>query len=196
MRQTKTDRVGRRFRAVATIIAVLGAPALLGACAATDNKLAGFFAGDSDKANDIPAEFFQKPAYCPPVRIRGGTEIYTLYERGHEEEPSFVRYQATITKTARECAKTVDGFTVKIGAGGRAVAGPKGGQASLTLPIRVVVTQQSGGVVFSELRNIPVNMAPPALGADFSHVETIPVKALPEERDFIIYVGFDEGKTG
>jgi hypothetical protein len=185
------------LRPAATALVLLAVPAFLGACSATGQKISGFFNQNADRPDDIPPEFFTGPGYCPPVRLRGGTEAFTVYERGHDGDPAFVRYQGSITKTARECRKTVDGFDVKIGIAGRAVAGPKGGAGTVTLPVRVVLTQQSGGVKFSELYKVSATIAPPALGGDFTQVvEWIPVSAAAGEKDFIIYVGFDEGKTG
>jgi hypothetical protein len=172
-------------------------PALLGACSATGQKVAGFFNQNDDRPDDIPQEFFTGPGYCPVVRIRGGTEAFTVYERGHEGDPAYVRYQGSITKTARECRRTIAGFDVQVGVAGRVVAGPKGAAGTATLPLRVVLSQESTGVKFSELYKVAVTFAPPALGGDFSQVvDWIPVTATPEQKDFIIYVGFDEGKTG
>jgi hypothetical protein len=186
-----------RLRAAATAVVLVAAPAFLGACSATGQKVSGFFNQNDDRPDDIPPEYFTAPTYCPVVRIRGGTQAFTIYEPGHEGDPSFVRYQGSITETARECRKTMDGFEVKVGVAGRAVAGPKGGQGTVSLPLRVVLTQQSSGVKFSELYEIPVTIMPSTLGGDFSQVvEWIPVTAPPNEKDFIIYVGFDEGTTG
>lgn len=181
--------------AIAALI-LLTLPAFLGACSSTGQKVSGLFK-KNDRPPDIGADYFIAPAYCPVVSVRAGTEAFTVYERGHEGDPSFVRFQGTITKTARECRQTAEGFTVKVGIAGRVVAGPKGGQGSVTLPVRVALTQQSTSVKFSELYNVPVTIVPPTLGADFSQVsDWIPVTAGPGEKDFIIYVGFDEGKTG
>jgi len=179
-----------RVRTVAAAAVVAALTTLLGACSG-----AGLF--KDNRPDDIPPEYFTAPAYCPLVRIRSGTHSYSVYERGHEGDPEFVRFQGSITKTARECRKTADGFAVKVGIAGRVVSGPKGGEGSLTVPIRVAVTQQSTGVKFSELYKVPVTVVPPSLNGSFSQVvDWIPVTATPSEKDFIIYVGFDEGKTG
>lgn len=197
MRNSVTTWLGSRFRPAATICIILAGSALVAACSTSGGGMAGKLFGVKDTPDDISPEYFTRPAYCPPIEIRGGTQSLTLYERGHETEAAFVRYQASISKTARECVKTADGFAVKIGVAGRAVAGPKGGQGSLTLPLRVVVSKQGAGPLYSELFKVPVTIAPPALGADFSHVvQQVAVPAGPQERDFIIYVGFDEGKKG
>lgn len=197
MRKFSMSGVRRRVRAAATALVLIAVPAFLGACAGDGQTVSSFFKQNDDRPDDIPPEYFTAPAYCPLVRIRGGTEAFTVYERGHEGDPSFVRYQGSITKTARECRKTLDGFDVKVGVAGRAVAGPKGDQGAVTLPLRVVVTQLSSGVKFTKLYKVPVTITPPTLGGDFSQVvDWIPVTAPPNEKDFIIYVGFDEGATG
>jgi hypothetical protein len=185
--------------ATASAIAAAG---FLSACASSDggggttSKISSGFFG-TDRPDDIPQEYFTRPGYCPPIQIRGGTQAFVVYERGHDLEPEFVRHQASITKTARECSRTADGLAIKVGIGGRVVAGPKGGAGTVTMPIRVVVSKQSGGVLYSELFNVPVDIAPPDLGADFSKVvDNVSVPVGPDDRDLIVFIGFDEGKTG
>lgn len=189
------------LRMAAVTVSVLAAGGLLSACASSDGGGAlgkissGFFGGD--RPEDISQDYFTKPAYCPPIQIKGGTQAFFVYERGHDLEPEFVRHQASITKTARECFKTADGLAIKIGVAGRALAGPKGGPGTVTLPIRVVITKQSGGVLYSELFKVPVDIAPPDLGTDFAKVvDNVSVPVGPDDRDLIVFVGFDEGATG
>lgn len=198
MRDKTTAGVGRWLRAMATGTILLAGPALLASCASSGSGLSGFLSGgQQDKPDDISSDYFTRPEYCPRIEIRAGTESFTLYERGQEGETSAVRYQASISRTARECRKTQDGLAIKVGVGGRVVAGPKGGAGSVTLPLRIVVTQRSTGVIYSELFNLPVSISPPALSADFSHVvPQIPITATSQQKDFIIYVGFDDGKAG
>lgn len=188
------------LRTAAIAVAVVAVPVFLSACASSDggtlNKVSDGFFG-KNKPDDISPDYFTQPAYCPPVKVRGGTEAFIVYERGHETEPTFVRHQASINKTARECVRTTDGLSIKVGIAGRAVAGPKGGPGALTLPIRVVVSKQSGGVLYSELFKVPVELVPPDLGTDFSKVvDQVAVSVGPDDRDLIIFVGFDSGETG
>jgi hypothetical protein len=190
----------RLLRIAALTVSVLAVGGLLSACASSDggtmSKISGGFFG-KDRPDDIPQEYFTRPGYCPPIQIKGGTQAYIVYERGHDLDPLFVSHQASITKTARECVKTADGLAIKVGVAGRALAGPKGGPGTLTLPIRVVVSKQSGGVLYSELFKVPVDIAPPDLGTDFSKVvDNVAVPVGPDDRDLIVFVGFDEGATG
>jgi hypothetical protein len=189
------------LRIAVLTVSVLAAGGLLSGCASSDgggtmSKISGGFFG-KDRPDDISQDYFTRPAYCPPIQIKGGTQAFVVYERGHDLDPLFVSHQASITKTARECVKTADGLAIKVGVAGRALAGPKGGPGTLTLPIRVVVSKQSGGVLYSELFKVPVDIAPPDLGIDFSKVfDNVAVPVGPDDRDLIVFVGFDEGATG
>ena len=68
----------------------------------------------------------------------------------------------------------------------------------MTLPLRVAVTKQISngkGPLYSQLFKIQVPVAPPTLAADYSQVfDQVHVKVGPDDRDLIVYVGFDEGK--
>ena len=55
-----------------------------------------------------------------------------------------LRYQATISKTARECTVNGGQITARIGIQGRVIAGPAGAPSTVQVPIRVAVVQ--GGV--------------------------------------------------
>lgn len=141
-------------------------------------------------------DFTKKSSYCPPVQVRAGTSTMEVYERGHEREQQYVRYLASIGQTARECSMVGDTLTIKVGVAGRVVAGPKGSAGNITLPIRIAVTKQLGstGPIYSELFKIPVTLSPPHFGANYNQVfEQIVVQAPPQDRNLIIFVGFDEG---
>jgi hypothetical protein len=162
---------------------------------ASEGSMISRIFGKSDKPDDIPQEYFVTKGYCPPLRIRGGTAVYTLYERGKDADPTAVRYSASIGKTARQCDPTGSGLAIKVGVAGRAIAGPKGTAGSITLPLRVVVTRADNSVAYSQLFKVAVNLQPPDLGADFEQIiTTIDLPMAPNERDVTIYVGFDEGK--
>jgi hypothetical protein len=143
------------------------------------------------------AEDFTPDVYCPPLQLRTGTESLPIYERGHDGDQDYVRFQAAINKTARQCAMNGDTLTIKIGVEGRVVAGPKGGAGTIPLPLRVAVVKQMGGKgpLYSKLFKLPVTVSGPTFGADFSQViENVSVRIGPDDRDLIVYVGFDDGK--
>ena len=182
-------RVGRAF------VVLLAAG--LGACAGIDEKTAVEGVTVTAPQKEVTAaDFVKKNDYCPPIQIRAGTASMTVYERGRENETQYVRYLASITQTARECTMVGDTLTIKVGIAGRVVAGPKGSAASVTLPLRVAVAKQFGGTApfFSELFKLPVSLTAPTFGANYNKVfDQVTVTAGPNDRDLIIYVGFDEG---
>ncbi len=196
-----------RFSGVVASFALAG---LLAACASTGDGgggggLAGLFGGGGGpnagvktvQTGQLDPNYFIKSGYCPPVQVLPGTESMILYERGHDGDAAYIRTQGSITKTAREChALDAGTLNIKIGVAGRIIAGPKGGAGTVTLPLRVAVARQhDNSVLFSKAFSVSVSLNPPDFGSDYSTVfdqVTFPVK--PDDRDLIVYVGFDEGK--
>ena len=106
-----------------------------------------------------------------------------------------MRFQATITKTARDCTKANGEITARIGIQGRIIAGPAGAPASVEIPMRIAVVQ--GGVSEKVIATKPyrttVTMTedgnvPFSLVAD-DVVYPIPPGALGDS--YIFYIGFD-----
>ena len=181
--------------------ALVGVLALgLAACAGVNEKTVaeGVVVTAPPPKEATGADFVKRDTYCPPIQVRAGTASMTVYERGHENETQYVRYLASITQKARECTMTGDTLTMRIGFAGRVVAGPKGSAANITLPVRIAVAKQFGGTapLYSQLLKIPVTLAAPSFGANYNHVEQVTVTAGPQDRNLIIYVGFDEGPKG
>jgi len=177
--------------------AVLVAVAALAVAACSAKDTASFLAaGTSGPKPTTSVEGFTRSSYCPPLQIRGGTEAMTIYERGHENDPAYVRFLASITRTARECRMEGGTLVMKVGIAGRVVAGPKGGPASLTLPLRIAVAKQVGGEgpVYSQLFKIPVTVGAPDFSGEYDQVfDQISFPVAPDDRNLIAYAGFDEG---
>lgn len=203
--QPTDSRVFARLAFLALVLA-------LGACSSTSGKssatvppsaLAGINPAPSTNvvpvatSSTITPDMFLDAGYCPPVQIRPGTESVMIYERNHEEDPAYVRFQGSITKTAREC-HTLGGttLTIKVGIAGRLTAGPKGAAGKYTLPLRVAVVKQHGNTVFySQVSKVVLTIAAPAYAADFTQVvDNVSFQIGPDDRDLIVYVGYDEGK--
>jgi hypothetical protein len=49
------------------------------------------------------------PNYCPELRVISGAELVRRYEKGHDEDPDYVIWQASFGKTARECLWDLQG---------------------------------------------------------------------------------------
>ena len=61
-----------------------------------------------------------------------------------EGEPSALdlRYQGSITRTARECHLNGSTMTMKVGIEGRIITGPAGGPGNVDVPMRIAVVQE------------------------------------------------------
>jgi hypothetical protein len=132
---------------------------------------------------------------CPPVTVRAGASTYAVAPPGKQPVGNDLRFQATITKMAREC--TVNGgiITARIGIQGRVIAGPAGAPSVIQVPIRVAVVQ--GGVnektIATKAYQTSVNLT--ETGSDpFTLVAedlTYPAPPGAVGDSYIFYVGFD-----
>ena len=101
-------------------------------------------------------------------------------------------WQASIGNTARECLYDAGRRAhAAVGVSGRVVAGPKGGPGSVSLPLRIAVVKYQEAVLTSEL--YPLESSIPAAGsAVFTEVKELVLPSPGNDRDYILYVGFDE----
>ena len=101
-----------------------------------------------------------------------------------------LRFQATITRTARDCTVNGDQITARIGILGRVIAGPAGNPPTVEIPLRVAVVQggvqektiatkvyrttvsmtESGSIPFSLVAEDMVYPVPQGAAGDFVHL--------------------------
>ena len=132
---------------------------------------------------------------CPPVSIRAGASTYAVAAPGKQPVGNDVRFQATITRTARQCTKNGDQITARVGIQGRVIAGPAGAPSTVEIPLRVAVVQ--GGVqektIATKAYQTTVSMSeegsePFTLVAE-DLVYPVPPGATADS--YIFYIGFD-----
>jgi hypothetical protein len=132
---------------------------------------------------------------CPPVSIRAGASTYAVAAEGKQPVGNDLRFQATITRTARQCTKNGDQITARIGIQGRVIAGPAGAPSSVTIPLRVAVVQ--GGVrektIATKAYQTTVSMSEDSSEPFTLVVEDLvyPVPLGAAGDDYIFYIGFD-----
>jgi hypothetical protein len=133
--------------------------------------------------------------FCPPVQIRAGASTYAVGLPGKQAAGNDLRFQATITKTARECDYNSGQITARIGIQGRIIAGPAGAPSSVQVPLRVAVVQ--GGVsektIATKAYQTTVNMTESG-SEPFTLVAEDLVYPAPSAADgdtYIFYIGFD-----
>jgi hypothetical protein len=132
---------------------------------------------------------------CPDVKIRAGASTYAVAAPGKQAVGNDLRYQATITHTARDCNLAGGQITARIGIQGRVIAGPAGAPASVEVPLRIAVVQ--GGIsektITTTVVRTTVSMGE-GLSVPFSVVaEDIVYPAVsPAINDsYVFYIGFD-----
>jgi hypothetical protein len=138
---------------------------------------------------------------CPPVNIRSGASTYAGAAPGKQAVGNDVRFQATITKTARECMLNGGEITAHIGIQGRVIAGPAGAPATVDIPMRVAVVQSGVGekVIATKAYRTTVQMSEDG-SVPFTLVAedlVYPVPSSTTKADsYIFYIGFDPQALG
>jgi hypothetical protein len=162
------------------------------------DRFKSLFGGKSDEpAPQAPAVSNepQTEDNCPPVTIRAGASTYSVAAPGKQPVGNDVRYQASITRTARDCTRANGEITARIGIQGRVIAGPAGAPTTVEVPMRVAVVQ--GGVTekviatkaykttveMGEGENVPFTLVADDL------VYPAPPGAVADS--YIFYIGFD-----
>lgn len=174
---------------------------LIGGCSTIGSFLGGSepettaATGADASAEQIDVRRYLGPDYCPEMRLQEGTQLVRKYERGHEDDPAFVIWQASVGKTARECLYDQSGnLTLRIGITGRVIAGPKGGPGAVEVPLRVAVVKFQEATLASEFYPLSVTI-PSSNSTAFTEVREITVPSPGQDRDYIIYVGLAESES-
>ncbi len=152
MRTMGAGRAGRLrvalALAVAGVLSGCGGGSMFGASSDSSpsigDRFGQLFGSKSQAVGEAPPAAVDNELSCPPVSIRAGASTYAVAAPGKQPIGNDLRYQATITRTARDCTQTGGQVTARIGIQGRVIAGPAGAPSSVQVPIRVAVVQ--GGV--------------------------------------------------
>jgi len=163
------------------------------------DRFKSLFGGKSDEpAESAPTVVSPEPESdltCPPVSIRAGASTYAVAAPGKQPVGNDVRFQATITRTARQCTKTGDQITARIGIQGRVIAGPAGAPSNVDIPLRVAVVQ--GGVQEKTIatKAYQTNVSMSEEGSEpFTLIAEDLVYPVPPGAtgdSYIFYIGFD-----
>lgn len=163
------------------------------------DRFKSLFGGKSEEepAGNAPAAIPQDTGdlTCPPVTVRAGASTYAVAAPGKQPVGNDLRFQATISKMARECSVNGGVITARIGIQGRVIAGPAGAPAAVQVPIRVAVVQ--GGVsektIATKAYQTTVNMTETGSEPFTLVAEDITYPAPPGAvgDSYIFYIGFD-----
>ncbi len=132
---------------------------------------------------------------CPVVKIRAGASTYAVALPGKQAVGSDLRYQATITRTARDCRRSSGQIIARIGIEGRVIAGPAGSPATVEIPLRVAVVQAGveEKMIATKVYRTTVSMTQDGsvpfslVGEDLAY--SMPAGATSD--GYVFYIGFD-----
>lgn len=186
-------------------VAVLGAVvvSLLGGAPASaqsiTDRFRSLFGGQSEPPQtagpsvQIPSE--ADGLTCPDVSIRSGASTYAVGLPGKQAAGSDLRFQATITRTARDCTVNGGQITARIGIQGRVIVGPAGAPPTVDVPLRVAVVQEgvTPKTIATKVYQTSVTMGSD-LNVPFSLVAEDIVYPVPPGAtgdSYVFYIGFD-----
>jgi hypothetical protein len=154
-----------------------------------------FGGGKSEEPGATTAPEAESELSCPPVIIRAGASTYAVGLPGKPAVGNDLRYQATITRTARDCTINGGQITGRIGIEGRVIAGPAGNPPTVEVPLRVAVVQ--GGItektIATKVYRTTVSMTEASSVAFSLVAEDLVYPAPPGALgdSYIFYIGFD-----
>jgi hypothetical protein len=190
----------RRIAIVGTVLFAIGCSMLASPASSqslSDRFKSLFGGGKSEEPAQgaAPSTEPEDDLTCPPISIRAGASTYTVGAPGKPAIGNDLRYQATITRTARQCTKTGDQIIARVGIQGRIIAGPAGAPSSVTIPLRVAVVQ--GGVqektIATKAYQTTVSMSEDSSEPFTLVAEDLvyPVPPGAANDSYIFYIGFD-----
>jgi len=131
---------------------------------------------------------------CPSVAIRFGASTLAVGLPGKPASGNDLRYQGSITRTARDCNLQNGQVTVRIGILGRIITGPAGAPPTVDVPMRVAVVQEGAPEKVIVTKAFRTTVAMEGENTEFSIVAEDIVYPAPTEAandKYIFYVGFD-----
>ncbi len=162
--------------------------------APASSPLGQFLRGSVQEPQEVDPNLYKTIVRCPPVTKREGTQTHVIFKGGKPGDPNAVGFQATLTETARECALEGDNIRIRVGVGGRVLAGRKGGGGEMALPVRIVVIKNGETPVYSKLHTVRTTLTPPEASVSWAFVDNDVV--VPNDGVLRILVGFDDGGKG
>ena len=201
IRTTARPGRSRRIAIVAAISFAMECSLLISPASSQSltDRFKSLFGGKSEQA---PAEGAPPPSaeapsdlFCPPVSIRAGASTYQVAAPGKQPVGNDLRFQATITRTARDCTYNNGEITARIGIQGRVIAGPAGAPASVEVPLRVAVVQSGvqEKTIATKAYRTSVSMSEDA-SVPFTVVAEDLVYPAPSGAvgdSYVFYIGFD-----
>lgn len=160
------------------------------------DRFKGLFGGSkSDEPGATVVPEADTDLTCPEVKIRAGASTYAVGLPGKPAVGGDLRFQATISRTARDCTINGGQITARIGIQGRVIAGPAGNPPTVEVPIRVAVVESgiTEKTIATKVYRTTVAMSD-ASSVPFSLVADDLIYPAPSGAvgdSYVFYIGFD-----
>jgi len=133
---------------------------------------------------------------CPSVTVRSGAATLAVNAPGADPGPTNLRFQASVSQTARECAVSAGNMTMRVGIQGRVILGPAGSPGKVEVPMRLALVREGvePRTIWTKLYRVPVTVSPGESNVAFVQVEegmAFPVPSPADLEAYVVYVGFD-----
>jgi hypothetical protein len=194
-----TVRLGVALAVAGALLSGCGGGSMFGASSDSSpsigSRFSELFGAKSQAVGEKAPPSVDNELSCPSVSIRAGASTFAVAAPGKEPVGNDLRFQATITRTARDCKVSDGQITARIGIIGRVIAGPAGNPPTVEIPLRVAVVQ--GGVqektITTKVYRTTVAMNEQG-SVPFSLVAEDVVYPVPPGAtgdSYIFYIGFD-----
>ncbi|MCX7304221.1 MAG: hypothetical protein NTV73_07765 [Hyphomicrobiales bacterium] len=130
-------------------------------------------------------------AYCPKIIVKEAEGVLNRYAKGGEGDPAKLAYQVSISDSTRSCDRSTGMLAIKLALAGRVVPGPAGTPGTITLPIRIMVVQGGGDVVYNQVVSQQVSVGSQV--QQFVISDSSVVVPIPADKTLQIFAGFDQG---
>lgn len=162
------------------------------------DRFTQLFGGKSQEASTVaaaPKADDENSLTCPSVTIRPGASTYAVGQGHQPAAGADLRFQATITRTARDCNLANGQITARIGIQGRVIVGPAGAPSRVDIPLRVALVQEgvSPKTITTKAYTTSVEITTEN-SVPFSLVVEDLVYPAPTGADgdsYVFYIGFD-----
>jgi len=134
---------------------------------------------------------------CPTVDVRQGASTIQVNATGKGADAGTLRYQISISRTARECAIAGGTMSMKVGIQGRVILGPVGAPGQVEVPLRLAVVREGvePKTIWTRFYKLPVAVPAGQSNVPFAYVEenlAFPVPSAGELAAYVVYAGFDQ----
>lgn len=171
MKRRETKKSSSGLKMIGAILAAVNRDAktglAVGLCAVMlsgcggGSDIAGTIISGGQKPIEVSPETFAPPVSCPPMQLKSNAFLIRKFQRGKEDVPEALLYQATLKDWANSCTKEGgDQRRIKMGLSGTVTPGPAWKGGDVVLPIRVEIETGAEGdkPLESELFQVSVSL--------------------------------------